>query len=316
MYNRVNWKDGQTELCDTNFNIMDKGIADIDATLSQVSNSNLLINGDFQVWQRGTNFSPDKGLMLYSADRWCSASLNFISISKIDTGGIRISNSTEFTANSRFHQFLEVPKSLQGKTVTLSMSIKSNVNSKVVGLSIFSYDRQTVYGSKTITLSTGAKIYSVTATIPVGQDVIGVGLALSTGSTNYLGLTTPIVFPVCTIDIDWVKLEMGSVSTPFCARLYAEELTLCKRYYEVGQGQIISAFGAGYLCGINFQVEKRACPECTVSYITDLVTWASISYSSIITNVYSIAEIDGSGYTTNRLYRLGTWTADAEIYQK
>lgn len=34
-------------------------------------NENLLINGDFQVWQRGTSFTVSNETLIYTADRWC-----------------------------------------------------------------------------------------------------------------------------------------------------------------------------------------------------------------------------------------------------
>lgn len=66
------------------------------------SNPNLLINGDFQVWQRGESFDlKTNGAYKYTADRWCVATSNEYHIEKSENGGITLPCS--------LYQLLEVP---------------------------------------------------------------------------------------------------------------------------------------------------------------------------------------------------------------
>ena len=74
--------------------------------------------------------------------------------------------------------------------------------------------------------------------------------------------------------VNWVKLEVGSVATPFIPRLYAEELALCQRYYEI---ELMDSLGcANYrICDAarsymdlgawQFKVEKRTIPKISFS---------------------------------------------------
>jgi hypothetical protein len=289
--------------------------------VSQISNLNLLINGDFQVWQRGTSFTSSS-TNAYAADRWLCASISNIGISKIDTGGVRLTNTTAFTSNCRFHQYIEVPKSLQGKTVTLSVSMKSSASGKVAALSIASYDRQTIYKSKVIALTTTSTVYSVTATLPVGQDTIFIGLALSTDTSDYIGLISPTTFPVCTIDIDWFKLEQGLIVTPFVSRLYGEELALCQRYYELcGLTRIVCPAGTRSDCNIIYKVSKRITPTLYISPNTsnDLnkvkresdSVLASITIYEKSQNSFGIVDVLNANAGDTYVF---VWSADAEIY--
>lgn len=277
-------------------NEVNTSLSDSENKIAQLSNPNLLINGDFQVWQRGTSFNQTATGSLYCADRWqfvkTGNAANFL-VNKV-AGGVKVTNTSSDGVATYMVQTIEVPEYLQGKKVTLSyegdlLTSKIYFNS-VVKSGIGGQD----LGSSDVNSSTK----TITATIPIGTKALSVMLY---STANYF-------------TINRVKLESGSVATPFVPRTYAEELALCKRYYEKGPGQLVSAFGTGYLCGILFTVEKRVIPTSVITYITDLVTWANVAYSSVINNVYSIAEIDGSGYTTNRLYRIGPWIADSEIY--
>jgi len=74
-----------------------------------------------------------------------------------------------------------------------------------------------------------------------------------------------------TFEITGVQLEVGSVATDFEHRSFAQELQLCKRYYEVFNpglyvlGRYSSgSTGAAYNFH-SFEVEKRAAPTCSFS---------------------------------------------------
>ncbi|NRT89453.1 hypothetical protein [Clostridium beijerinckii] len=287
-------------------NEVNTSLSDSANKIAQLSNPNLLINGDFQVWQRGTSFNTSNS---YCADRWMSVFLPSGSVAK-DIKGLKITGCG--TGGLFIVQSLEDKdyNKLLGKTVCFSCDL--SVENMLQG-SLFMQitDSTNVLGKISIDknlLSNTPKRFNIIVDIPATAN----NCRIFIGSVKDVG--AGVINSDCNVYVGNGKLELGDKATPFVPRLYAEELVLCKRYYEKGQGQIVSAFGTGYLSGVNFQVEKRVSPTCTVSYITDLVSWATASYTTLINNVNGIAEIDGSGYTTNRLYRLGVWTADAEIY--
>lgn len=288
-----------------------------DASLSERTNPNLLINGDFQIWQRGTSFNATSGNNTYTADRWLTATGGAYTVSNLSTGGLRIANTTDFTSNSRFQQHVEVPKSLQGKTVTLSFKVKSSVN-KSIGVAICPYN-EAVIASKTIVATSASQVYSLTLTLPTGKEIITIVFALATNTTSYFGLTAVTNFPVCNIDFEWVKLELGSIATPFVPRLYAEELASCQRYYEkvVLQGLCVSQLGVVRLRLIQpFKCAKRIAPTVILTDIRDeesavVMNSSGVTFQTDINKVATTSPL--SGYTNGSIYEINCGL-DAEIY--
>ncbi len=178
-----------------NFGAVDTAITTSAATTLQsakdwatgtYSNPNLLINGGFQVWQRGESFTvtTDK----YTADRWIIVSTNGsypVTVTKNDiNGGMKIVQSSNSSILRYKMEDVDFAK-ISGKTVTLSYNLDG-----VIIKSTF------------------------TATVP---NIINISIPYST--TGHV--------------LNWAKLELGSVATPFVPRSYATELALCQRYFQV-----------------------------------------------------------------------------------
>jgi hypothetical protein len=100
-------------------------------------NPNLLINGDFQVWQRGTEFSG-KGFEKYTADRWYIISTNGNStttVTKVDNG-LKITQSISDAGCVAWYRMEEKDlKNIRGKTVTLSYSRDNTICTKTYTVS-------------------------------------------------------------------------------------------------------------------------------------------------------------------------------------
>lgn len=331
-----------------NINDLEKGLSNTKRSVSSlpiVSNPNLLINGDFQVWQRGTSFTYG-GTNTYSADRWVGASISAVTVSKLDYGGVRISNSTDFTLNSRFHQNIEVPRYLQGKTVTLTVRARSSIAGKVIGLGGMVYSNGFQPAGKQVSLSTSYDNYSLTLTLPYGADIfeIGIGLATSTAGVSsnvYWGLTAPTNFGVGYVDVEWMKLELGEKFTPFVSRSYTEELMMCKRYYQMlSRSTYYGTFGVGMVALttmatilIPLPVPLRTTPtvlisstattenlSITVGGVKHIIT-SMYTDGNLITNngiSFNISTSDtltvGSAATLAGGSTLTTFALDAEIY--
>ncbi|HCT64468.1 MAG TPA: hypothetical protein DIC60_04240 [Lachnospiraceae bacterium] len=156
------------------------------------SNSNLLINGDFQVWQRGTSFTNVGGV--YTADRWRMANSSYQLVEKV-ADGTHIIGSANTSAYAYFQYNFE---SSLNFPVTISFKVNSTYYSKTF----------TAISTSGITTDDGLILaYFATSTqfnfrIKGGFDGV----------------------------INWVKGELGSVATPFVPRPYGEELAMCQRY--------------------------------------------------------------------------------------
>lgn len=162
---------------------------------------NLLINGDFQVNQRG-NTRYEIGDLTYTFDRWCGS--GWMSIEKT-SNGVKVQNNADINSNQWFMQKLETH--LSG-TFTLSVKVISK-NGKAVA-KIESTDSLI----DQVDLSVGDNVLTVNT-----EDLAIITIEIG-GSTTYADY----------VEIAYIKLEQGSIATPFIPRLYAEELALCERY--------------------------------------------------------------------------------------
>lgn len=200
-----------------------------------IGNPNLLINGDLQVWQRGTSFSTTKSGEI-TADRWKTFIENNTSGDSIN---IRKSSGRMLITggNKRYvvYQYVELTDQIKTmlrvyKCLTASAMFICNADMSI-GMSVVlvnsSDGTQTHIGTITENFLNGK-----TKTIKFKCDVTGIDL------TDY----DLIQFNLCNVRasdasnnvyIYWSKLEYGEVATPFVPRLYAEELMLCSRYYTV-----------------------------------------------------------------------------------
>ncbi len=187
-----------------------------------VSNTNMIINGDFKINQR--NFSSIEATTVvvekYTVDRWKFSGDS----SKKGLLSVNASGGVDFVGKSSGVSFCQVlesfdSKSMKGKTVTLSFEISSFNGNSPLKVSIFDDELLSVFGELNI-LSAGTYYFS--ANIPENfENNLVVGFCYE----NFVDETTA--------NIKWVKLEIGETPTAFVSRLYSNELELCKRFYKV-----------------------------------------------------------------------------------
>lgn len=191
------------------------------ATVSEnVSNPNLLLNGDFKINQRGkTSYVCTKNE--YTLDRWLGA--NGLTITK-NANSISLTN-TNSSGTVIFQQKLEEPfLSFAGKNLCISAEVDGTVFHASANLPTTAPSSATTLASK--------------------QIADGVTLQLAYLSTNMLSAQFALAAGK-TITLTNAKLELGSSPTAFCPRLYAEELALCQRYYINLKPQSGGYFGLG-----------------------------------------------------------------------
>lgn len=262
----------------------------------QVYRKNLMINGNFDVWQRGTvNLAPNTGA--YIADRYrCdwngNAGVN-ISRQNFVPGQGEVPNDPRYfmrwqqiTAGvganvHKISQAIESVRTLAGKTATLTFWAKADM-ARQINVTLAQYfgaggsvDTVTPVGS--FQLKTTWSRYSATVQVPSLA-----GKTLGNSGNDFLRLSFDLPLNVLqTIDLAQVQLEEGRVSTPFELRSPGDELMMCQRYYEktysqdlplgtmtgpygalistVRQGQ--TGFASQPMAQWTFKVEKRAIPS-------------------------------------------------------
>jgi hypothetical protein len=104
---------------------------DVATHMADDANPNLLINGDFQVWQRGTTITGI-GMFKYTADRWrlnTSAASGTVTVSKVDDGmRVFIGDAPTLVL---VYSFEDADwEKLEGNTVTLSYSVDNEIKAQ------------------------------------------------------------------------------------------------------------------------------------------------------------------------------------------
>jgi hypothetical protein len=268
---------------------------------------NIAINGNFDIWQRGTTFNSTAD-SAYNADRWQTA-INYSGGTTNVTRDTSVPNAesqyslkvTHATANtttiSEYSQRQRVEAEnvlpLLGKTVTLSFWYRSNKTGNhgyrlypvsVTGASdtqgTFSVTAANTWEKKTIT--TSALFGSATAyTGSANAQALWIVLGFQTNGSGQSSVASGDYFQIAQ-----VQLESGSVATNFMRSggNIAGELAACQRYYEKTYSiatapgtdtyeghQIISGSSDGgnqVYHTPRFQVRKRANPTIT-TYTND-----------------------------------------------
>jgi len=259
---------------------------------------NLIINGGFQVWQRGTSFSGNE----YTADRWyaglsgatATISQQSFTVGQTDVPGepeyyLRF-NVTGANDNVKIQQPIEDVRTAAGQTVTLSFWIKST--SAPTSLTPRFQQYFGSGGSAPAVDTDGTTITGITSSWQkIERQVTIPSISGKTiGSSSYLLLQ--LFNPnneTFDFDIAQVQLEVGSVATPFEHRSYGEELAACQRYYwRFNSETVYNRFALGENQSssnseafVNFPVPMRAIPS--FSYGASLSNYALYTAGSLYT---------------------------------
>ena len=211
---------------------------------------NRIINGNFDIWQRGTSFSNPNDT--YTADR-------FLVVPGGGTTGDTVSRQT-FTpgqtdvpgeptyflrfavgatsANRVMHHRVEDVRTFAGQTCTLSFYAKaSTAHTSTVefGQNFGSGGSSAVTTSPvSYTMSTSWQKFTFTVTLPSIA-----GKTIGTSSYLYVAFIRSLPASSVSIDIAQMQFEKGPQATAFDYRPYTTELQLCYRYYELYDGSTL-----------------------------------------------------------------------------
>lgn len=200
---------------------------------------NLIINGNFDIWQRGVSFTPAFGG--YTADRWQVSGTGATHTRQSHLlGQTEVPGEPEYflrttSSTAGLDQPIEGLRSTAGRQIVLSFYARaaSAVTLNSTGFQVFGSG-----GSANVTISV-ASGSSAVHVVSVGSftkhtvvfDVAGLsGKTIGEGS-NLLMRVFPTSVPN-NLDISQVKVEVGSGATPYVPRHQQQELSLCQRYYQ------------------------------------------------------------------------------------
>jgi hypothetical protein len=305
-----------------------------------MTGTNVLINGDFSIWQRGTTFTPGSVSMsiTYTADRWCAqSSANNLTISQGTasppegfTSYAKIVTAAATTGDYWFFaQSIETANlvQFQGQVVTISFRYRMLVDSSTpMGLMIF---YSTVTDENLIDSADGVQI-ALTAGSNVNpsggaitnESIWTTGTATFTVPSTALSLAAVFTTIANTVngaefDVTGLKLELGSIATPFsrAGGSIGEELALCQRYYQVTSGTLQFSgnvtSGSSYYGVIPFKVTMRSVP--TVTLTTAVYSGFSASASLVFDTFNDSVLTSRTATATGSGYFGDTATASAEL---
>lgn len=249
------------------------------------TNDNLIINGNFDIWQRGASFS-DFANGTYTADRWVAyqngtGASRTVSRQAFTLGQTDVPNEPEYffrydqsVAGSgatfcNIEHRIEGVRTLAGQTATLSFWAKcSSLYNMTAGVAQKfgtggSPSSSTATGFGTASLTTSWAKYTFTTTVPSIS-----GKTLGTNNNDNLNLYFQLPLNTTfTIDIAQIKLEPGDTATDFVPRRIEDELAKCQRYYQVAistLGFIAASAGEQQQHNGTMFTQMRATPTLTV----------------------------------------------------
>jgi len=212
----------------------------------QVFRKNRLINGNFDIWQRGTSgtvgnasgpaqayYGPDRWTVYMPANATATwEQLAFAPGAGFNEGryGLRVSRSGT-SDGVNISQRIEGVETFSGKRVTISFYARSSINHRcgVILRQAFGSGGSDGGAGVGIEVSVTAEFKKFVVTLDV-PSIAG----KSRGATgDYLELVFGSAGKgTFTFDLASVQVEQGAVATDFELRPMAQEIMLCQRYFE------------------------------------------------------------------------------------
>jgi len=239
-------------------NVLGSNIGEI-----STSNRNKIINGAFDIWQRGTSFSS-MGFGGYTTDRFVSFMVSTLAVTvsqqSFTLGAAPVAgyesqffHRTVVPANSGagdyvgLQQKIENVRTLAGQTAVISFWAKANTGTPKIAVEVsqvFGSGGSPSSGVNTyvgqVTLSTSWARYSVSVAVPsISGKTIGTNgdscltlTAWYSAGSDFNARTGSLGNQANTFDIWGVQMEAGSVATPFEVEDIGTTLAKCQRYYQ------------------------------------------------------------------------------------
>jgi hypothetical protein len=265
---------------------------------------NKIINGDFDIWQRGTSVSLTNSTYGYGADRFVayvafsagssSWSQQSFTAGTAPAAGYESQYFGRITCGStstytEFGQRIEGVRTFAGQTVTFSFWAKSSASLTFTPYIFQSYgsggSAQTAVSGSNITLTSSWTRYSVTLAVPsISGKTIGAGNYIFPSLLHASGTLNS-----ATIDLWGWQVEAGSVATAFqtATGTLQGELAACQRYYfrfTANTDQLLAnyAFASSTTFAnaqVQFPVPMRVAPTSLDTATLKFVNYAGSSFA-------------------------------------
>ena len=236
--------------------------ASVPTSLGFAAGKNKIINGDFNIWQRGTSTTVTANTTAFVSDRWRLNVDNALGGSAVVsrqafTPGtapvagyegnyfLRVANTAGTLASRYFWQTIEDVQTFAGQTVTLSFFAKASSATSIdvkyqqnFGSGGSSAVNGTFNSGTSLTTSWQRFTYSITLPSISGKTI---------GTSSYVYVLFEWLNTVSTsIDIWGVQLEAGSSATSFqtATGTIQGELAACQRYYYRVENDATSSYVA------------------------------------------------------------------------
>lgn len=267
-----------------------------------MSNPNLLINGDFSVWQRG-NVGTANGYC--SVDRWQffngdSKRMSYLA-SGIDDGTSHNKEQYYLRINARASgDFSQSIERNFGKAEVLTTTFKIRVNKGSTDVRVRVRTMQSGASSKYYDF-----VDKTEGAIEVGKIItlVHTHTRVSDPSSTDLYTNCMLTFSGAGTEVDVfeAKCELGSVATPFTTDDPATNLMKCQRYYEVVDLSRFTAIWhpntAAIVGSYPYKVSKRVAPRLSlIKYLQ------ALSAQGTFTGSFSIR--DGGTSKTSAAFNL------------
>jgi hypothetical protein len=299
---------------------------------------NKIINGNYDIWQRGTSQTSDG---YGSADRWTcrhNGSTKTHSRQTFTLGQTDVPSNPKYysrtvissvanTANYvRMDQNIEGVATLAGKTVTLTFYAKAD-SAKDISIDLVQdfgsggspSASVSVIGQDNYSLSTSWQKFTATINLPSissktlgsnDDDHLRVRIWFEAGSA-YDASTGSLGQQSGTFDIARVSIVEGDATDeddPFSPRHIQQELALCQRYYNTHPAGSMNIHATQYHTGlniaeVNFPTTMRSVPTLGLVTVTSGSNTSNVASVSGFTAIFNVS--DGS--------YIDSYTADAEL---
>lgn len=312
-----------------------------------------IINGNFDVWQRGISFNTGS----YNADRWAlwydGAMAVTVSKQEFIKGQNEVPNNPKNflriqAASASGQTTSNICQAIEGgcrlfseKKVTLSFYAKSNI-ARNISTSLKQYfgsggnpSSTVMLSSQTIALTTAWKKFTLTFTLPTVS-----GKVFGTNDDEYLQVCINMPLNTSfTFDLAQVQLNVGEIALPFIPKTFEEELLNCMRFYEksypynkyaasgTSEGEYNLSLGSNnagqFVATVLFKVPKRIKPTVSLYAFNGAQNvWyieksGYIGTATAIANVYTEKQFTLVVPQATTAYSAGLiagqWIADAEL---
>ena len=279
-----------------------------------LSNRNLIINGDFQVSQRG-NYTSATTLTnnTYYLDRFVGrngVAGTIQQTSNMPTGetgnSVKMVATASGTGQLILEQFIEPQTWMQSKTYTASCWIRSNSSECSITLI------ENGNFADRVSHTGGGNWEKITLTFDTGGTLTDFRIRVGLSNSGNVSISSGDYF-----EFTQLQVEVGDTATPFEHRSYGDELARCQRYYyqEDTVAHFLRSFYApatgDWYEDYPLPVVMRTTPTWTSQLGGDVSRVSAVSISGRTAKsgyVRFTVSSTGQGYCS-----LNTVTADAEL---